>query len=299
VREKLQKVLARAGLASRREIERWIAQGRLTVNGAPAHLGQRVGPENRIALDGWPVPLERLAPRGRVLVYHKPEGELCTRRDPQGRPTVFDRLPPLRAGRWILVGRLDVNSSGLLLVTDDGELAHRLMHPSSGIEREYAVRVFGEVPPQALARLTEGVRLEDGPARFESVRFAGGSGANRWYHVVIKEGRQREVRRLWEAVGAQVSRLIRVRYGPVVLPRGLRQGQYRVLEGETLAALYRAAGLLPPAAASAGSAKATKRAAAPHSGPRRRRGAAQAGGGGHEPRQRERSQNDFRRRAKP
>ncbi len=246
MREKLQKVLARAGLGSRREIERWIVQGRLTVDGVPAHLGQRIGPENQIALDGRRVPLGRLVPRGRVLVYYKPEGEVCTRRDPQGRPTVFDRLPVTRAGRWITVGRLDVNSSGLLLVTDDGELAHRLMHPSSGIEREYAVRVFGEVSPQALARLTEGVMLEDGAARFESVRFAGGGHANRWYHVVIKEGRKREVRRLWEAVGASVSRLIRVRYGPVTLPRGLRQGQYRLLAGEELAALYRAAGLPPP-----------------------------------------------------
>lgn len=244
--EKLQKVLARAGLGSRRQIERWIEEGRLTVDGAPAHLGQRVGPESRIALDGRPVPLERLAPRHRILIYHKPEGEVCTRRDPEGRPTVFEHLPSLRAGRWITVGRLDVNSSGLLLVTDDGELANRLMHPSSGIEREYAVRVFGEVEESAVRRLTEGVMLEDGPARFESVRFAGGSGANRWYHVVLKEGRKREVRRLWEAVGAQVSRLIRVRYGPVTLPRRLRPGKWQALDKEDARALYELAGLEPP-----------------------------------------------------
>lgn len=245
--EKLQKVLARAGLGSRRSIERWIEAGRLTVDGVPARLGQRITPDNRIALDGRPVPLERLAPRARVLIYHKPEGEVCTRSDPEGRPTVFERLPALRAGRWITVGRLDVNSSGLLLVTDDGELAHRLMHPSSGIEREYAVRVFGEVDEAAVRRLTEGVRLEDGPARFESVRFAGGSHANRWYHVVLKEGRKREVRRLWEAIGAQVSRLIRVRYGPVTLPRRLRPGKWQALDRQSVGALYALVGLSPPA----------------------------------------------------
>ncbi len=246
VPEKLQKVLARAGLGSRRQIERWIEEGRLTVDGKPAHLGQRVGPQSRIALDGRIVPFERLAPRARVLIYHKPVGELCTRSDPKGRPTVFERLPSLRAGRWITVGRLDVNSSGLLLVTDDGELANRLMHPSSGIEREYAVRVFGEVDEAAIKRLTEGMTLEDGPARFESVRFSGGSHANRWYHVVLREGRKREVRRLWEALGAQVSRLIRVRYGPVVLPRRLRPGKWQALDPLSVSALYALAGLVPP-----------------------------------------------------
>lgn len=241
--EKLQKILARAGLGSRRQIERWIEEGRLTVDGRPAYLGQRIVPWQSVALDGRLVPLERLVPKSRVLLYHKPEGEVCTRTDPEGRPTVFERLPPLRAGRWIAIGRLDVNSSGLLLFTDDGELAHRLMHPSSRIEREYAVRVFGEVDNAMLARLIEGVQLEDGPARFESVRFAGGSGANRWYHVVLKEGRKREVRRLWEALGVRVSRLIRVRYGPVRLPRRLRLGKWMELDREQRAALYDLAGL--------------------------------------------------------
>lgn len=244
--EKLQKVLARAGLGSRRRIERWIEEGRLTVDGAPAHLGQRITPDQLVALDGRVIPLERLAPKSRVLIYHKPEGEVCTRTDPEDRPTVFEHLPPLRAGRWISIGRLDVNSSGLLLFTSDGELAHRLMHPSRGIEREYAVRVFGEVGDAMLARLTEGVTLEDGPARFASVRFAGGSHANRWYHVTLAEGRYREVRRLWEAVGATVSRLIRVRFGPISLPRRLRPGKWEELDKGQSAALYDLAGLELP-----------------------------------------------------
>ena len=220
-------MLARAGLASRRTIEQWIGEGRITVDGQPATLGQRVETASRIALDGRVVRFADSAPRARVLVYHKPAGEVCTRTDPQGRPTVFDKLPVLRGSRWITIGRLDFNTSGLLLFTTDGELANRLMHPSSQIEREYAVRILGKVDEAMLARLKQGVMLEDGPAHFDAIIDAGGEGANRWYHVILKEGRNREVRRMWEAVGAKVSRLIRVRYGNVTLARHLRPRTHR------------------------------------------------------------------------
>lgn len=244
--EKLHKVLARAGAGSRREMERWIEQGRVTVDGHAARLGDRVWPGQRLRIDGRPVSQPTLTPKQRVLIYHKPEGEVTTRRDPEGRPIVFQNLPPLKQGRWIAVGRLDLNSTGLLLFTTDGELAHRLMHPSAEIEREYAVRVLGPVSADALGRLTQGVMLDDGEARFESVSDAGGTGANRWYHVVIREGRNREIRRMWEAVGAKVSRLIRVRYGPIALPRLLRPGRSGYLERDQLGALYAAAGLPAP-----------------------------------------------------
>lgn len=244
--EKLQKVLARAGAGSRREMERWIEQGRVTVDGRTARLGDRVRAGQRLRVDGRLLSSPTLAPKPRVLVYHKPEGEMTTRRDPEGRPTVFENLPSIRHGRWIAIGRLDVNSSGLLLFTTDGELAHRLMHPSAEIEREYAVRVLGSVADEALRRLTEGVTLDDGPARFESVTDAGGSGANHWYHVVIREGRNREVRRMWEAIGAKVSRLIRVRYGSVPLPRLLRPGRSADLAADDVAALYQSVGLPMP-----------------------------------------------------
>ena len=244
--EKLQKVLARAGIGSRRGMERWIAEGRITVDGKPAKLGDRVSPDQVIRVDGRALPRHGLTPKPRVILYHKPEGEVCTRSDPEGRPTVFENLPTLRNGRWIAIGRLDINSSGLLLFTTDGELANRLMHPSSEIEREYAVRVLGEVTPDMLERLRQGVPLEDGDAKFERIDDAGGSGANHWYHVVLREGRNREVRRMWEAVGAKVSRLIRVRYGPVVLPRLLRPERTEDLERDPMYALYHAVGLKPP-----------------------------------------------------
>jgi 23S rRNA pseudouridine2605 synthase len=215
---RLQKVLAEAGLGSRRTLEVWISDGRVRVNGQIAKLGDRVLPSDRISVDGEP--LKRRSSRRaeiRVLAYHKPEGEVVTRRDPDGRPTIFRSLPGIRDGRWITVGRLDLNTAGLLLVTNHGELANRLMHPARQVEREYAVRIHGDVPDHALERLVQGVELDDGPARFEEIVESGGSGQNRWYHVLLLEGRNREVRRLWEAVGCAVSRLKRVRYGNVIL----------------------------------------------------------------------------------
>jgi 23S rRNA pseudouridine2605 synthase len=243
--EKLHKVLASSGVGSRRQVEEWIRQGRVTVDGRTAHVGERIEPGQEVRVDGRRIELADAGRPGRVLLYHKPEGELCTRSDPEGRATVFDTLPRLRRGRWITVGRLDINSSGLLLLTDDGELANRLMHPSRALEREYAVRVLGQVSPETLARLRTGVELEDGPAHFEQIVDAGGTGANHWYHVVLREGRNREVRRMWSAVGAVVSRLARVRYGPIVLPRGLRAGRWQELEPESVNLLRQAAGLAP------------------------------------------------------
>ncbi len=242
--EKLQKVLARAGYGSRRELEAWIEAGRVKVNNRVASLGDRVSARDRIAVDGKPVQQARLKERrSRVLVYHKPVGEVCTRADPEGRDTIFQHLPRLASGRWITIGRLDLNTSGLLLVTTDGELANRLMHPSHRVEREYAVRVLGEVSPETLKRLKEGVELEDGPAHFDVVAKAGGEGANQWYHVVLREGRNREVRRLWESQGVQVSRLMRVRYGPVSLPRGQKPGRWEDLPDEAVNALRESVGL--------------------------------------------------------
>lgn len=241
--EKLQKVLARAGLGSRRQIERWIEEGRITIDGQPATLGARVTPHQALRVDGRMVPAHAIQPKPRILIYHKPEGEVCTRSDPQGRPTVFDKLPALRGARWIAVGRLDFNTSGLLLFTTDGELANRLMHPSREIEREYAVRVLGKINEEMLARLKQGVMLEDGPAHFDAIVDAGGTGANRWYHVTLKEGRNREVRRLWEAVGVQVSRLMRIRFGPVQLPPHFHAGRTVELDDDAAAALYARVGL--------------------------------------------------------
>lgn len=223
--EKLQKHLARIGLGSRREIERWISAGRITVDGKPAKLGDRVTDKNRVCVDGKFVTLEKL--KTRMLIYNKPEGEICTRHDPEGRPTVFEALPKMKVGKWINIGRLDVSSSGLLLFTNDGELANKMMHPSSQFEREYTARVLGDVTQAKLDRLLKGVALEDGRAKFESIKAAGGQGANRWYKVMVKEGRNRLVRRLWESQGMTISRLIRIRYGEVTLPRDLRQGASR------------------------------------------------------------------------
>ncbi len=242
--EKLQKVLARTGLGSRREMERWIEQGRVTIDGKVARLGERVTSRARITVDGKPLrPVSGESTR--CILYHKPVGEVCSRNDPQGRRTVFDRLPRLKSGRWISIGRLDYNTSGLLLFTTDGELANALMHPSSNIEREYMVRVMGEVQNEQLERMLEGVMLEDGVARFTDIQDGGGDGINHWYYVVLMEGRNREVRRLWESQGLTVSRLKRVRYGDVFIPSKVKQGQWMELESGETRGLYRLVGLQP------------------------------------------------------
>ncbi len=241
---KLHKALADAGLGSRREIEAWIEAGRVSVNGEPAHVGQRVGPADMVRVGGRLVNLHLDRPRPpRVLLYHKPEGEIVTRDDPQQRVSVFDKLPRIRSGRWVAIGRLDFNSCGLLLFTDSGELANRMMHPRYEIEREYAVRVLGELSPDVITQLTKGVQLDDGMANFRRLREAGGEGANRWYQVTLSEGRNREVRRMFEAVGVMVSRLMRVRYGPVGMPPRLKRGQVMELTAPEVQALLAA---LPP-----------------------------------------------------
>ncbi len=242
--QRLQKVLANAGLGSRREIEGWIKEDRIKVNDKPAQLGMRVMGNEKITVNGKPVAAKRLAAAPRyVIMYNKPEGELVTRSDPEGRRTVFDRLPVLQQGRWISVGRLDINSAGLLLFTTDGELANRLMHPAQAIEREYAVRVHGQVTDDMLKQLVRGVQLEDGKARFEEVVSSGGEGTNRWFHIVLMEGRKREVRRMWEVVGATVNRLKRVRYGPIILDSKVKVGTWRELEKPERKDLLQVAGL--------------------------------------------------------
>jgi len=232
--ERLQKLLATAGLGSRRGIEQWISAGRLVVNGRLAQLGDRATVEDDIRLDGKRLELMPAnAATGELLIYHKPLGEVTTRSDPQGRPTVFERLPDPTQGRWINVGRLDVNTSGLLLFTTDGELAHKLMHPSSEVEREYLVRVRGQPERSTIDQLLRGVALEDGMARFDFIEDTSTSpGAHSWYRVTLHEGRNREVRRLWEAVGYEVSRLMRVRYGPIELPRDLGPGRWQRADAE-------------------------------------------------------------------
>jgi len=241
--ERLQKVLAGWGLGSRRAVEAWIAAGEVTVNGEVATLGTKVLPTDRIMVRGQPVRPRAETFTRRVLIYHKPEGELTTRSDPEGRPTVFESLPPIRDGRWITVGRLDFNTSGLLIVTNDGELANRMMHPSQKLLRVYAVRIFGELTPALRKQLLDGVQLEDGMARFESIVDAGGTGMNHWYHVSLREGRNREVRRMFEAVGLTVSRLIRIQYGDLTLPPRLRPGKWKMLSAEEVDVLAASLGL--------------------------------------------------------
>ena len=228
-------------------METWIDAGRVSINGDRAELGNRVAARDVVRVDGRRIdhPKSTRSEIPRVLCYHKPVGEICTRRDTEGRRSVFLALPLLRTGRWINVGRLDLNTSGLLLFTNKGELSHRLMHPSREIEREYAVRVRGEVKPSTLRALRAGVRLDDGPARFQSITKRGGSGVNVWYHVVLTEGRTREVRRLWESQDVQVSRLMRVRYGPIELPRSQRTGSWRELAVQDVRALQKVVGIGP------------------------------------------------------
>lgn len=237
--DKLHKALADAGLGSRREMEALIGEGRVSVNGQPAKVGDRVKPGDLVKVNGRLVKLNWKRQLPKVLLYHKPEGEIVSRDDPEGRPSVFGNLPPLRGGRWINIGRLDFNTEGLLIFTTDGDLANRLSHPRYEVEREYSVRVLGEISSEQMRSLTDGVELEDGMAKIEGITSGGGEGANHWYNLVIKEGRNREVRRLMEHLGLTVSRLIRVRYGPLVLPPRLKRGMKEELAESDVEALMK------------------------------------------------------------
>ena len=249
---KLHKVLAQAGLGSRLEMEQLILEGRISVNNEPAHIGQRIQFGDQVKVNGKPVRFRVEPPPARVIAYHKPAGEVVSHDDPQNRPTVFRRLPRLQNGKWQSVGRLDLNTEGLLLFTNSGELANRLMHPRFGLEREYAVRVLGALNNEEKQRLLDGVKLDDGMAQFGSIENGGGEGSNCWYRVTISEGRNREVRRMFEAVGHAVSRLIRIRYGAMVLPRGLKRGACMELDDADIRALARAAGEREPRPEGAG-----------------------------------------------
>lgn len=242
--EKLQKIMAGAGIASRRESEKWIQAGRVSVNGKIAEIGDRATIRDTIRVDGKPLRVTKPEDfQRKIIVYHKPEGEISSKKDPEGRPTIFDTLPKVRNSRWLSVGRLDFNTSGLILFTNDGNLANKLMHPSTEIVRKYAVRVRGQVSDDILKQLQVGVELEDGEAHFDTIEEAGGERSNHWYHVTLKEGRNREVRRLWEAFDIQVSRLHRIQYGPFELPRALKRGRWRELTPQELAEFEKIAGL--------------------------------------------------------
>lgn len=264
--ERLQKLLARAGYGSRREIETWISDGRLTINGETASVGVQADTTDTITLDGKPLGLHAIAEfKPRALLYHKPVGEICSRSDPEGRKSVMEKIPKMQRGRWVMVGRLDINTSGLLLFVNDGELANRLMHPSYEIQRRYAVRILGETDDNMLQRLRDGVQLDDGDAAFEEIYDAGGEGANHWYHVTLREGRKREVRRLWESQGVKVSRLIRISYANIELPPRLPLGKWVELSPSELKALYETVKLAFPERPQTGLTKspATKRRRAP------------------------------------
>jgi 23S rRNA pseudouridine2605 synthase len=243
---KLHKVLAQSGMGSRLEMERLIMEGRITVNNEPAHVGQRIQFGDHIKVNGKPIRFRIDPPPARVIAYHKPAGEVVTHDDPQNRPTVFRRLPKLYQGKWQSVGRLDLNTEGLLLFTSSGELANNLMHPRFGLEREYAVRVLGALNKEEKQKLLAGVQLDDGMAQFGSIEDGGGEGANCWYRVTISEGRNREVRRMFEAVGHAVSRLIRIRYGAMVLPKGLKRGAWMELDEADIQGLVKVAGVAKP-----------------------------------------------------
>ncbi|WP_321936757.1 23S rRNA pseudouridine(2605) synthase RluB [Paraburkholderia sp. J8-2] len=243
---KLHKVLADAGMGSRRDMEELIIAGRVSVNGEPAHIGQRILPTDQVRINGKPIKRKLQNKPPRVLIYHKPTGEIVSHADPEGRPSVFDRLPPMKTAKWLAVGRLDFNTEGLLMLTTSGDLANRFMHPRYSVEREYAVRVVGELSEGMRQKLLKGVELEDGPASFLRIRDGGGEGTNHWYHVALAEGRNREVRRMFEAAGLMVSRLIRTRHGPIALPKGLKRGRWEELEDNQVRALMAAVGLKAP-----------------------------------------------------
>jgi len=236
--ERIQKILAHQGIGSRRQIDQLLQEGRIKVNGKVAKPGDQIAGNEKVSIDDKAVRLARHHIKPKLLMYHKPIGLVSTRNDPEGRPTVFSQLPKLQQGRWIGVGRLDINTSGLLLFTTNGELANRLMHPSFEVEREYAVRVRGDVTPEKIQALTEGIELEDGLAKFDQILDGGGQGTNHWYHVVLREGKNREVRRLWEAVGVEVSRLARVRYQDFTLPKWLKPGKTRFFDDDVVERLF-------------------------------------------------------------